>query len=279
MGLPCTRPASGPGGSIVAGCMDVDDGTAHARNDIQVEQFHRELDRLGATLKQIEAYNQEVQVTGGQPTCWAGHAAPRHPVQLLGSRRRMRPANHAQPDGRERCWREVQGGFRGPRLRLCCQCVEPGRAGDAAGDADAAAAAAVQGEIEVTRRATHAAEEAVQRLEKEKLRQDYLIADLQVSGPASLSAVWERAALRAAWWPGHASAGSEAWPSPRTICPALGAAKEEFGLVKPGAMAPSQSWGRCLACRRRSGRWSSSRRCMRCSWTLRSVRRAPPVKP
>lgn len=38
----------------------------------------------------------------------------------------------------------------------------------------------MKGEIAVTRRAAYAAEEAVQKLEKEKIRQDYLIDDLQV---------------------------------------------------------------------------------------------------
>lgn len=38
----------------------------------------------------------------------------------------------------------------------------------------------MKGEIAVTRRAAYAAEEAVQKLEKEKLQQDYLIDDLQV---------------------------------------------------------------------------------------------------
>lgn len=40
----------------------------------------------------------------------------------------------------------------------------------------------MKGEIAVTRRAAYAAEEAVQKLEKEKLQQDYLIDDLQVLG-------------------------------------------------------------------------------------------------
>lgn len=38
----------------------------------------------------------------------------------------------------------------------------------------------MKGEIAVTRRAAYAAEEAMQKLEKEKQQQDYLIDDLQV---------------------------------------------------------------------------------------------------
>jgi hypothetical protein len=38
----------------------------------------------------------------------------------------------------------------------------------------------MKGEIAVTRRAAYAAEGAVQKLEKEKMSQDYLIADMQV---------------------------------------------------------------------------------------------------
>lgn len=64
---------------------------------LQAEAVQRELDRLGATLRQIEAYNESMK-----------------------------------------------------------------------------------GEIAVTRRAAYAAEEAMQKLEKEKQQQDYLIDDLQV---------------------------------------------------------------------------------------------------
>ena len=38
----------------------------------------------------------------------------------------------------------------------------------------------MKSEIAVTRRAAYAAEEAVQKLEKEKISQDYLISDVQV---------------------------------------------------------------------------------------------------
>lgn len=42
----------------------------------------------------------------------------------------------------------------------------------------------MKSEIAVTRRAAYAAEEAVQKLEKEKMQQDYLIDDLQVQQAA-----------------------------------------------------------------------------------------------
>ncbi len=44
----------------------------------------------------------------------------------------------------------------------------------------------VQGEIAATRRAAYAAEEAVGRLEKEKLQQDLLVDSLQVGGVLGL---------------------------------------------------------------------------------------------
>lgn len=45
----------------------------------------------------------------------------------------------------------------------------------------------MKGEIAVTRRAAYAAEEAMQKLEKEKQQQDYLIDDLQVKPRVDIS--------------------------------------------------------------------------------------------
>lgn len=97
---------------------------------LQAEAVQRELDRLGATLRQIEAYNESMK-----------------------------------------------------------------------------------GEIAVTRRAAYAAEEAMQKLEKEKQQQDYLIDDLQVRGPMGgrhwcegcqpSQAVPQSEATQLRWHPGH----------------------------------------------------------------------------
>lgn len=54
----------------------------------------------------------------------------------------------------------------------------------------------MKGEIAVTRRAAYAAEEAVQKLEKEKMQQDYLIDDLQVLHSSNTTGAWTPASDR-----------------------------------------------------------------------------------
>lgn len=53
----------------------------------------------------------------------------------------------------------------------------------------------MKGEIAVTRRAAYAAEEAMQKLEKEKQQQDYLIDDLQVRWQGGLIRVFGTVAV------------------------------------------------------------------------------------